>query len=887
MHEFFHDKDTQETKDWLESLEGVIAYEGADKADYLLRELTSRAREKGVQTSPGILTPYTNTLPPERSAQIPSDDSLLARNVAAYVRWNAMAMVTRANSGGKALGGHIASFASSSALYEVGFNWFFRGPESEHGEDLVYFQGHSSPGIYARAFVEGRLTEEQLDHFRSEVDGKGLSSYPHPWLMPNFWRFPTVSMGISPMAAVYQARFMRYMEARGFTEAGDRKVWVFMGDGEADEPESMGALSLAAREHLDNLIFVVNCNLQRLDGPVRGNGKIIQELEGRFRGAGWNVIKVIWGSEWDELISRDTEGILLNRLEQLVDGDFQTIRARGPEYLREKIFGGDERLEEMVKDYSDWDLWQMTRGGHDPRKVYAAYAEAVRHQGQPTVILAKTIKGYGMGKSGDAAMGTHNKKSLDADSLRAFRDHYHVPLDDEQAEKLPFIKPPEGSQEESFIKRRREALGGSIPARTDTSEPLEVPELKDFSQLLASTGEREISTTMAFVRLLNKLAKDKSIGRHIVPIIPDEARTFGMEGMFRQLGIYSPAGQLYEPQDAQEVMWYREDPKGQILEEGISEAGAVSSFIAAGTAHIQYGVPMIPFYAFYSMFGFQRVGDFIWAAADSRARGFLMGATAGRTTLVGEGLQHQDGHGLLAASSVPNCLAYDPAFSYELAVIIQDGLERMYKNAEDVFYYITLMNENYSHPDMPEGAEEGIRKGMYLLKPAEGTEEHTVQLMGSGTILREVIAAAELLKKHFSIDSDVWSIPGINQLHRDGIEVHRWNMTHPDKPQKKPYVTQIMEGHEGPAVISTDYIRSYPEQIRRLIPGRVTVLGTDGFGRSDSREMLRNFFEIDRTYIALAAVYSLMQEGRLSKRDAEAARKKLEVPRGKTSPLQS
>ncbi len=886
MEPYFNDKDPMETKDWLESLDGVIAHEGEDKADFLLRKLTDRAREQGVDTSPGVLSPYMNTIPPNRSAKIPADDSILARNIAAYVRWNAMVMVARANKDGKGLGGHIASFASASSLYEVGFNWFFRGPDAEHGADLVYFQGHSSPGMYARAFVEGRLTEEQLEHFRQEVDGEGLSSYPHPWLMPEFWQFPTVSMGIGPLSAVYQARFMRYMESRGLAQAGNRKIWVFMGDGESDEPESLAGLSLAAREQLDNLIFVVNCNLQRLDGPVRGNGKIIQELEGRFRGAGWNVIKLIWGSEWDELIARDTEGILLHRLASLVDGEFQTIRARGPKYLREKIFGGDQRLEEMGKHYSDEELWQMTRGGHDPRKIYAAFTEAVQHTGTPTVILAQTIKGFGMGKSGDAVMGTHNQKVMDLDSLRAFRDHYHVPVKDEDLERMPFIRLPEGSKEEAFIKRQRKELGGPVPFRKAEAQKLEVPSLSDFSQLLESSGDREISTTMAFVRLLGRLAKDKQIGERIVPIVPDEARTFGMEGMFRQLGIYAPAGQLYEPKDSEEIMWYREDAKGQILEEGISEAGAISSWVAAGTAHAQYGKYMVPFYTFYSMFGFQRIGDFIWAAADSRARGFLMGATSGRTTLNGEGLQHQDGHALLAASTVPTCMAYDPSFSYELAVLIQDGLKRMYEDGEDIFYYITLMNENYKHPKMPKGAEEGIRKGMYLFRKAKETKRR-VQLMGSGTILREVIAAADLLEKHFDVNADIWSVPGINELHRDAIEAERWNLTHPGKKQVLPYVTEVMQGHEGPAVISTDFVRAYPEQIRRLIPGHVTILGTDGFGRSDMRDKLRSFFEIDRRYIALAALHGLAKDGVVKNKEIKDALHVLDISADKPSPLRA
>ena len=860
--EFFIDTDIEETEDWKESLKGVITHEGSQKADYLLRELTDTARSAGVETTPGVITPYANTLDPDTSDTIPKEDSLTARDVAAYVRWDAMAMVARANKDGKGLGGHIASFSSASALYEVGFDWFFRGPEARYGQDLIFFQGHSAPGMYARAFVEGRLTEKQLEHFRVETAGEGLSSYPHPWLMPDFWQFPTVSMGLGPHMAIYQARFMKYLESRGIRENGDRKVWIFMGDGESDEPESLGALSLAAREHLDNLICVVNCNLQRLDGPVRGNGKIIQELEGKFTGAGWHVIKVIWGTEWDEILKRDTKGILLNRFASMVDGEFQTIRSKGPAYLREKLFGDDPYLQSLVADKSDKELWQMTRGGHDPRKVYAAFSEAVKHTGTPTVILVKTVKGYGMGTVGEAAMGTHNQKTMDLDSLKAFRDRYHVPLADDELEGLPFIRPPEGSKEHEFIVRQRKALGGPVPYRDPAAEQLPVPPLEEFSSLLTSSGDRELSTTMAFVRLLGKLLKDPGIGERIVPIVPDEARTFGMEGLFRQVGIYAPTGQLYEPQDAKSLMWYREDAKGQILEEGITEAGAVSSWIAAATAYANHGKAMIPFYTFYSMFGFQRIDDFVWAAGDSRARGFLMGATAGRTTLNGEGLQHQDGHGLLIAATHPTCQAYDPSFSYELTVIIQDGMRRMYHDNEDIFYYITLMNENYAQPEMPEGAEEGIRRGGYLFRAAPQGSGKKVQLMGSGTILREVIAAAELLEKDYGIGADIWSLPGINQLHRDGTERERYNMLHPEAEQRVPYLTRQLEGHTGPVVISTDYLRSYPEQIRRLIPNEhVIILGTDGFGRSDSRAALRSFFEVDRYYIAVAALKGLADEG--------------------------
>lgn len=881
------DKDPQETRDWLDSLIGVIEHEGEQKTDLLLTKLTDEARRRGVATSPGIISPYANSLRPETSATIDPKESLIARNVAAYVRWNAMAMVARANKDGKGLGGHIASFASSSAIYEVGFDWFFKGPEATYGPDLIFFQGHSAPGMYARAFVEGRLSEQQLENFRSEVDKDGLSSYPHPYLMPDFWQFPTVSMGLGPHMAIYQARFMKYLQDRGLKKIGDRKVWIFMGDGESDEPESLGALSLAARDHLDNLICVVNCNLQRLDGPVRGDGKIIQELEGRFRGAGWNVIKVIWGTEWDEILQRDTEGRLLSKLSTMVDGQFQTIAARGPEYLRKTIFD-DEYLAGLVEDKSDRELWQMSRGGHDPRKIYAAFSEAVNHKGEPTVILVKTIKGYGMGSSGQAAMGTHNQKSMDKEALIAFRDRYHVPLDDDRLEALPFIRPEEGSEEEQFLTRQRKALGGPVPYRGVSTERLEVPELSAFKALLEASGEREVSTTMAFVRLLTMLVKDRNLGDRIVPIVPDEARTFGMEGLFRQIGIYATTGQLYEPQDAQSLMWYRESTDGQILEEGITEAGAISSWIAAATSYSAHNLPMIPFYTFYSMFGFQRVDDFVWAAGDSRARGFLLGATAGRTTLNGEGLQHQDGHGLLLASTHPNCKAYDPTFAYELAVIIQDGLKRMYSDGEDVFYYITLMNENYTHPALPEGAREGIVRGAYLFRGVQEGKRAEVQLAGSGTILREVIAAADLLDEQWGISSEIWSMPGINELHKDGIEAERYNLTHPDDPERVPYLTKILEGHTGPMVISTDYIRSYAEQIRRLLPGReVAILGTDGFGRSDYRPALRRFFEVDRYYIVLTALRQLVREGSLEPSVVMDAIKKYGIDPQKPSPLLS
>lgn len=882
MEKYYHDPDPLETNEWLESLDGVIRYEGSEKTDYLLRELTDRARSKGVLTSPGVLSPYMNTIPPDKSAEIP-EDSFIAKNVSAYVRWNAMAMVVRANKNDKGLGGHIASFSSAAILYEVGFNWFFRGPDSDDGADMVFFQGHSSPGIYARAFVEGRLTEDQLVKFRQEVGRGGLSSYPHPWLMPDFWQFPTVSMGLGPLMAVYQARFMKYMNARSLSSAGKRKVWVFMGDGESDEPESQGALALAAREKLDNLIYVVNCNLQRLDGPVRGNGKIIQELEGNFRGAGWNVIKVIWGSEWDDIMEKDTEGLLLRKFSSMVDGEFQTIRARGPGYLREHVFGTDPRLLVMIKDKTDDELWQMSRGGHDPRKVYAAFSAAREHKGQPTVILVKTVKGLGMGP-GEAAMGAHNVKKLDLESLKGFRDRFDVPLKDEQLADLPFIKPVDGSPEDKFLKQQRSKMGGPVPVRNKSAEKIKLPKTLAYKSFYNSSGERKLSTTMAFVRLLGMLGKDKNIGERIVPIVPDEARTFGMEGLFRQMGIYAPEGQLYEPQDSEALMWYREDISGQILEEGINEAGAFSSWIAAGTAYSNYGKIMIPFYTFYSIFGFQRIGDLAWAAGDSRTKGFLMGATAGRTTLNGEGLQHQDGHGLMLASTLPTCVAYDPAFSYELAVIIQSGLKEMYEEDKDLFYYITLMNENYIQPQMPEGVEEGIIKGIYKFRKNKKLKHH-VNLMGSGTILNEVIAAAELLKSDFNISADIWSIPGINQLHRDGIEVERWNIFNSKKEQKIPYLTEVLLKTNDPVVISTDYIRAYPEQIRRLIPNRLNILGTDGYGRSDMRDKLRDFFEIDRYHIVLSAVKALYDDGLVSKGIIDEVIEKYKIDPDKENPL--
>ncbi len=887
MPHTFIDPDPEETSDWLDSLEGVINTEGNEKAIFLMNTLNNHLRTRGIRPPDTSISPYSNTIPPELAEKIPGD-SLTARDVAAYVRWNAMAMVVKANLSPDSLGGHIASFASSSSIYEVGFNWFFKGYDAPYGPDLIFFQGHCAPGMYARAFVEGRLDEEHLLNFRREVGGKGLSSYPHPFLMPDFWQFPTVSMGLGPLTAIYQARFMKYMEAQGLIEVGDRKVWVFMGDGESDEPESRGALSLAAREKLDNLIFVVNCNLQRLDGPVRGNGKIVDELEGAFNGAGWNVIKVIWGSEWDKLMQKDTKGVLLNKFASMVDGEFQDLRSKGPEYLRKAFFDSDPAVSELVKNMSDKDLWQMTRGGHDPRKIYASFAAASKAQGVPTVILVKTIKGYGMGKAGESSMKTHSQKKMDIASLKEFRDRFHVRIADEDLEKLPFIRPSEDSKEMEFIRRQRKKLGGDVPSRRFDVPKLNIPPLNDklFKAVLESSGERKISTTNAFVRLISGLARHPELGKYIVPIVPDEARTFGMEGMFRQLAIYAPFGQLYTPQDADSMMWYKESEKGRILEEGITEAGGFASWLAAGTAGSTYGIPMIPFYTFYSMFGFQRIGDLAWMAGDVHARGFLMGATAGRTTLNGEGLQHQDGQGLLLAATHPTCRAYDPAFACEMAVIVQDGLRRMYADQENLFYYITVMNENYIQPALPTGVEDGIIKGIYLFQKAGKGKGHKVQLMGSGTILREVIAASDLLKEDWKVASDIWSVPGVKQLHQDGMECDRHNLINPASP-KIPYLTRVLQGFEGPAVFSSDYMRGYPELIRRLIPNKLTILGTDGFGRSDSREKLRDFFEIDRYWIVLASLKGLVDQKSLEVSVLKTAIKKYGIDIKKPNPLTS
>ena len=876
------DIDPVETQEWLESIDSVIRAQGSQRAHFLLEKLVDFTRRSGTYLPFKPNTAYLNTISKIHEPEYPGDRALERRNEA-YMRWNAMAMVVQANRANAEFGGHIATYASAATLYEVGFNHFWRARSAKHPGDLVFMQGHSSPGIYARAYLEGRLGEAELMRFRREVAGGGLSSYPHPWLMPDFWQFPTVSMGLGPMNAIFQARFIRYLEHRGLIPDSDRKVWCFLGDGEMDEPESMGALTMPVREKLDNLIFVINCNLQRLDGPVRGNGKIIQELEAAFLGAGWNVIKVLWGSRWDPLLERDSKGLLKRLMEECVDGEYQNFKSKGGAYTREHFFGKYPELREMVANMSDEEIWRLNRGGHDPQKVYAAYAAAVAHQGAPTVILAKTVKGYGLGKGAEGINAAHQQKKLNEDSLKDFRDRFNISITDQEIEGLSFRKPPPDSEEIRYLQERRRALGGYLPARTDEAPPLIVPPLESFKALLDGTGEREISTTMALVRLLTALVKDKNVGPHVVPIVPDEARTFGMEGMFRQIGIYSSVGQLYTPQDADQLMYYREDKKGQILEEGINEAGALCSWIAASTAYSNHGINMIPFYVFYSMFGFQRVGDFIWAAGDSQARGFLIGATAGRTTLAGEGLQHQDGHSQLVATTVPNCVAYDPTFAYELAVIVHDGMRRMYQERERVFYYITCMNENYPHPPMPAGVEQGILNGMYLLQIG-GRGKVRATLFGSGTILREVIAAAAILEGDFGVPADVYSVPSFSELRREALTVERWNMLHPEEPPRRPYVVQALGDREGPFVAATDYVKTVPDQIRQWVPGRYVVLGTDGYGRSDSRAELRRFFEVDRHYIVVAALKSLADEGKIDRDTVVRAIKQFGIDPDKPNP---
>lgn len=879
-----HDIDPLETQEWLDALTAVIQNEGVERAHFLLEQLIDDARRNGANLPFTNNTAYLNTIPTHLEQRTPGDPALENR-IRSFIRWNAMAMVVRANKESSELGGHIASFASAATLYDIGFNHFFHAPTPDHGGDLLFMQGHSAPGAYARAYLEGRMNETQLDKFRQEVDGGGLSSYPHPWLMPDFWQFPTVSMGLGPIMSIYQARFMKYLNDRGIANTENRKVWAFCGDGEMDEPESLGAISLGGREKLDNLIFVINCNLQRLDGPVRGNGKIIQELESVFRGAGWNVIKVIWGSYWDPLLAKDKDCLLQNRMAEIVDGDYQNYKAKDGAFVREHFFNSPE-LKAMVAHMSDDDIWRLNRGGHDPHKVYAAYKQAAEHKGQPTVLLTKTVKGYGMGEAGEGQNSTHSQKKMNTEALTTFAKRFNIPLSDEQIAKAEYYKPAEDSAEMLYMQAQRKKLGGYLPSRTHLAAPLEIPELNTFSALLEGSGEREMSTTMAFVRILTSLARDKKIGKNIVPIVPDEARTFGMEGMFRQLGIYSSVGQLYEPQDKAQVMFYKEDKTGQILEEGINEAGAMSSWIAAATAYSSHGVNMVPFYIYYSMFGFQRIGDLAWAAGDMQARGFLIGATAGRTTLAGEGLQHQDGHGLITASTIPNCVAYDPCFAYELAVIIHEGMRRMVQEQENVYYYITSMNENYTMPAMPKGAEAGIKKGMYAFSTDKAKKgEHKIQLFGSGTILREVIEAAELLKQDWKISADVWSITSYNELAREAVDCERWNMLNPGKKARVPYITQQLKDCEGPVVSSSDYIRTVSNQVRQYVPATYTVLGTDGFGRSDTRKNLRRHFEVNSHYVTVAALKTLADEGTIPASKVSDAIKKYKIDTNKPNPL--
>jgi pyruvate dehydrogenase E1 component len=881
-----NDPDILETQEWLDALQAVLEREGPERAHYLLEKMIERARHHGAFIPFSANTAYVNTIPPHLEERSPGDAALEER-IRSYARWNAMVAVARANKREGDLGGHIATFASVGTLFGVGFNHFWHAPSAERGGDLIYFQGHAAPGIYARALLEGRLTEDRLDNFRREVDGKGVSSYPHPWLMPDFWQFPTVSMGLGPIQAIYMARFLKYLEARGLAKTEGRKVWAFLGDGEMDEPESLGAIGMAAREKLDNLIFVINCNLQRLDGPVRGNGKIIQELEGDFRGAGWNVLKLLWGSYWDPLLARDAEGILQQVMLETVDGEYQNYKANDGEFVRKYFFGKNPKLLELVSRMTDDDIWRLNRGGHDPHKIYAAYAAATKHQDQPTVILAKTIKGYGLGRQGQAKNPTHQLKKLDIETIRQFRDRFNVPVPDEDLEKLPFYLPPADSPEMKYLHERRQALGGYLPQRRRKADSVPaVPALAAFESVMKPTEGREISTTMAFVRVLTVLVRDKEIGKFVVPIVPDEARTFGMEGMFRQLGIFSQEGQKYTPVDRDQVMYYREDKAGQILEEGINEAGAMSSWIAAATSYSHSNLIMVPFYIVYSMFGFQRTGDLAWAAGDQRARGFLIGATAGRTTLNGEGLQHEDGHSHILSSVIPNCVSYDPTFAYEVAVIVQNGLRRMVTEQEDVFYYITVMNENYEHPGMPEGAQEGILKGMYLFKKG-GTRKKRVQLLGSGTILREVIAAAEMLERDWSVSADVWSCPSFTELARQGMDVERWNLLHPTEQHRKSYVEQCLESRDGPVVASSDYVKAFAEQIRPFVPsGRpYRVLGTDGYGRSDTRQKLRHHFEVDRNWVTVAALKALADQGTLKPEVVAEAIAKYGIDPSKPNPV--
>ena len=878
-----YDIDPLETKEWIDSLNAVVDNVGNERAHFLLRQLIDQSYRKGSRIPFIQNTPYINTIPPEEEEKSPGDQNI-ERKLRSLIRWNAAAMVVRANKKFPELGGHIGTFASAATLYDVGMNHFWRAKNHQFGGDLIYFQGHSAPGVYSRAFLEGRLTKEQLDNFRQEVGPNGLSSYPHPWLMHKFWQFPTVSMGLGPMLAIYQARFMKYLINRGLIKDENRKVWAFLGDGEMDEPESLGAIALASRENLDNLIFVINCNLQRLDGPVRGNGKIIQELEGSFRGAGWNVLKVIWGSYWDPLLANDKTGLLIKRMNEAVDGEYQAFKAKGGSYVRDNFFGKYPELSKLVSSYSDKDIWRLNRGGHDPHKVYAAYHKAMENVGSPTVIITKTIKGYGMGKSGESINTTHQQKKLDVDDLMYYRDRFDVPLTDEQVKNVEYYRPKDNSDEIRYLRERRLKLGGYLPERSTFAKPIKAPPEDIFEVMKKSTGDKEMSTTMALVRMLTNLLRDKNVASRLVPIIPDEARTFGMEGFFQKIGIYAHEGQKYEPVDSEQLSSYREDKKGQVLEEGITEAGSMSSWIAAGTSYTNHDIEMIPIYLFYSMFGFQRVGDFAWAAGDSQARGFLIGATSGRTTLAGEGLQHQDGHSHLLSSTIPNCVSYDPTFAYELATIFSDGLKRMHEKKENIFYYITTTNENYPHPEMPKDSQDGILKGMYKIKEFSKYKKIKIQLLGSGTILREMINAAEILQNDYKIDSEVWSVTSFSELRKNGMEVERYNLLHPDKKKKKSYIEECLGGSEGPILAASDYMRLNSDQIRSYVNKSFYSLGTDGYGRSDTRKNLRKFFEVDKKYITTYALSVLASEQLLSSKHAVDAIKKYEIDTEKPMP---
>ncbi|WP_334049736.1 pyruvate dehydrogenase (acetyl-transferring), homodimeric type [Alteromonas gracilis] len=889
MSDMMHqDVDPQETKEWIDALESVLEEEGVERAHYLLEKLIDKARRSGAHLPYDATTAYINTIPAAQEPKMPGDLTIEAR-IRAAIRWNALMIVLRASKKDLELGGHIGSFASSAMLYDVGFNHFFKAPNENQGGDFIFAQGHISPGIYARSFMEGNLTEEQLNNFRQECAGDGLSSYPHPHLMKDYWQFPTVSMGLGPLQAIYTARFLKYLTNRGIKDCSGQRVYCYMGDGECDEPESLGAIGLASREGLDNLTFVINCNLQRLDGPVRGNGKIIQELEGTFRGAGWEVVKVIWGSYWDELLARDKSGKLIQLMGETVDGEYQNCKAKGGKYTRENFFNKYPETAALVANMSDDDIWRLNRGGHDPVKVFAAYQKAIDTKGRPTVILAKTVKGFGLGSSGEAQNVAHNVKKMDVDSIKQFRDRFNIPVADEKIEELPYFKFDEDSEEMKYLRARREALGGYLPSRREQAEEqLEIPELSAFDAILKGSGDRQVSSTMTFVRVLNALLKDKKIGKRIVPIIPDEARTFGMEGLFRQVGIYANEGQKYVPQDADQVAYYREDKKGQVLQEGINELGAMASWVASGTSYSTCNATTIPFYIYYSMFGFQRVGDLAWAAGDSQARGFLLGATAGRTTLNGEGLQHQDGHSHVQANLIPNCITYDPTYGYEVAVIVQDGLRRMYGNNENIFYYLTLMNENYQHPAMPEGDDvaEQIIKGIYKLERVENDKSKlNVQLMGSGTILNEVRKAAQILCEDYNVSSDVYSVTSFNELAREGQDVARYNMLNPEAEQKVPYIGQVITKDAGPAISATDYVKNYSDQVRAFIETEYRCLGTDGFGRSDSRENLRTHFEVNASYIVVASLYELAQRGDVEKKVVAEAIKRFDINAEKLNPL--